>query len=62
MISYWTAYIKAYYPLEFTVANLNNSRDFSSAIKVLRDAVTNEGMKYLPVDPDESTENWSVLS
>jgi len=60
MISYWTAYFKAYHPLEFAVANLNNARDTDSAIKILRDMVKNEGIEYCAVDPDESDVYWSV--
>jgi DNA polymerase III alpha subunit len=60
LISYWTAYMKAHYPLEFAIANLNNARDDDSAIKLLRDFVTNEGYEYVAVDPDTSEINWSV--
>lgn len=60
MISYWTAYAKAHYPLEFTIANLNNSRSDESAVKILRDAVKNEGIEYTALDPDESDIKWTV--
>jgi DNA polymerase III alpha subunit len=60
MISFWCAWMKAHYPLEFLVANLNNSRDTKSAIKILRDGVKNEGIEYVPIDPDESEIKWSV--
>jgi DNA polymerase III alpha subunit len=59
-ISYWCAYMKHHYPLEFYVANLRHSKNLDSAIKLLRDAEQNEGIGYLPVDADESEIDWSV--
>jgi len=60
-ISYWCAYMKAHFPLEFTAANLRHAKDNKSAIRILRDAVENEGIEYLPIDPDTSDINWSVV-
>jgi DNA polymerase III alpha subunit len=59
-ISYWCAYMKAHFPLEFTVAALNHTRDPSSAIKILRDATVVDGLEYVAVDPDESDVKWTV--
>ena len=59
-ISYWCAYMKANHPLEFFVANLRNSKSESATIKILRDAYENEGIDYIPVDPDTSEMDWSV--
>ncbi len=59
-ISYWTAWCKAYHPLEFTIANLNNARDEKSAVKILRDAVKYDGVEYVAIDPVESQEHWTV--
>ena len=61
MISYWTAYFKAHYPLEFAIASLNNARDDDHAIKLLRDMIKHEGMEYLPVDPEKSGKYWEVI-
>lgn len=61
IVSYWTAYFKANYPLEFAVASLNNARDDSHAVKLLRDMVRHEGMEYLPVDTKRSGLVWSVI-
>ena len=59
--SYWCAYMKANHPREFTVANLNNPKsEGNSALKILRDAVENNGLEYLPVCPDYSQVKWSV--
>lgn len=60
LISYWTAWAKAHYPLEFTVANLRHSKTNESALRILRDAVKNEGYDYEPYDPDLSEITWSV--
>lgn len=60
LISYWCAYMKANHPLEFTVANLNHERNKESALRILRDAYENEGIEYVPVDPDESDIKWTV--
>jgi DNA polymerase III alpha subunit len=62
LISYWTAYFKAHYPLEFAIASLNNARDDDHAIKLLRDLVKNEGMEYDPVNPEQSDVHWSVIN
>lgn len=59
-ISYWCAYMKANYPLEFTVANLRHSKSEDATLKILRDAFENEGIEYVPVDSDESELDWSV--
>jgi len=60
LISYICAYLKAHYPLEFTVACLNHSKSDRSALKILRDAVENDGVKYKYFDPKYSIEEWSV--
>ena len=60
MISYWTAYCKAHYPLEFAAANLNNAKDDETAVKILRDFVVNDGIDYTPIDPDVSDINWTI--
>jgi len=60
MISYWTAYCKAHHPLEFAAANLNHAKDNDNAIKLLRDLVNNDGIDYIPVDPDVSDVKWSI--
>jgi DNA polymerase III alpha subunit len=61
LVSYWTAYFKANYPLEFAVASLNNAKDSDTAIKLLRDMVQNEGIEYDPVNTQRSGLTWSVI-
>lgn len=60
LVSYWTAWCKANYPMEFAVGSLNHSANTDSAIKLLRDLINNEGMEYVAVDPDLSEMNWST--
>jgi DNA polymerase III alpha subunit len=62
LISYWTAYMKAHYPLEFAVANLNHAKSDDAALKILRDVVENQKMKYVAVDKDHSLKKWSVTN
>ncbi len=59
VISYWTAYLKAHHPLEFSAANLRNAKDEDSAVELLREMVR-EGIEYTPFDIDLSEENWCV--
>lgn len=59
-ISYWCAYMKANHPLEFFAANLRHSKSKHSSIRILRDALENEGIEYTPVDPDHSQLDWTV--
>lgn len=60
LISYWTAYLKAYWPLEFAVAALNNVKDDAHGVKLLRDLVKNEDVTYEPINAELSQLNWSV--
>lgn len=60
LISYICAYLKAHYPLEFLVANLNNSKNEKSALKILRDSVENDGVEYKYFSPKHSEVNWCV--
>lgn len=60
LISYWCAYMKAHHPLEYTLANLRHTSSDDACLKIIRDAYENDGIKYLPVDPDESDVDWSI--
>ncbi|MCK5016017.1 MAG: DNA polymerase III subunit alpha, partial [Candidatus Peribacteraceae bacterium] len=60
MISYWTAWAKAQDPLNFAVACMNHTSDSWTAIRLLREMVEFDGLEYEPVDPDNSSEGWSV--
>lgn len=59
VISYWCAYLKANYPLEFAAANLRNAKEEDSAVLLLRE-MTREGIEFVPFDLEHSEINWSV--
>lgn len=59
VISYWCAWMKAYYPLEYAAACLRNTKDDQSAVAILRE-MQEEGISYVPFDIDRSALNWSV--
>lgn len=59
VISYWTAYLKAHFQLEFAASNLRNAKDEDSAVELLREMVR-EGIEYVAFDIDKSVLNWSV--
>lgn len=60
LISYLCAYMKGHHPLEFTVSCLNHAKADSSAVKILRDAVENDGVEYSYFDLMKSDKEWSV--
>lgn len=60
LISYWTAWFKANYPLQFSVASLNNASDSDHVVKLLRDMVKYDNIEYVPVIPEISGPDWSV--
>lgn len=61
LISYWCAYLKAHFPLEFAAATLRHTKDDNQTISVLRE-LTQEGIDYVSFDPRYSVENWSVVN
>lgn len=61
LISYLCGYLKAHYPMEFLVASLMHSKNERSALKILRDTVENDGIKYVFFDHNKSAVDWSVL-
>lgn len=60
MISYWCAYCKVKYPLNFLAANLNNAKDESHALKMLRKYVRDHELDYVTVDADKSLVGWTI--
>jgi DNA polymerase III alpha subunit len=60
VLSYWTAYLKAHYPLEFAAASLRNAKDDDQALLLLREMVT-EGLPYKPFDPLVARETWAAI-
>lgn len=59
VVSYWTAWLKAHYPLYFMAATLNHLKDKDSALALLREFCA-EGYSYTYFDPRKSLEQWSV--
>ena len=61
MISYWCAYCKVNYPLNFLAANMNNSKDSGHGLRMLRKyKELHPEFKYVPVDPDTSGIGWEI--
>lgn len=61
LISYWCCVLKSQFPLEFAAAALRREADADKQIKLLRE-LANEGIKYSPIDPENSTEKWEVAN
>lgn len=59
IISYWTAWLKRYHPLEFACAQLRHAPDDDSAIALLQELGA-EGYQYVPLDLSISDANWSI--
>lgn len=59
LISYWCAWFKAHYPLEFSVACLRNPKDDKQCISLLRE-LTEQGFEYETFNFDLSEVDWSV--
>jgi DNA-directed DNA polymerase III PolC len=59
VITYWTCWLKAHYPLEFTAASLTSTKSKEKQIEFLRE-ISSEGVGYVPFDIDLSTDVWNV--
>ena len=59
IIGYWCCWFKAHYPLEFAAATLDAESDPDKQLDMLRE-LDSEGVKYIPLDPDHSTDKWVV--
>lgn len=57
LISYWCCVLKAHHPVEFAAASLTHERDSDKQLKLLREIVR-EGVEYVPVDAELSTDKW----
>lgn len=63
LLSYWTAWLKAYHPLQFAVANLRHAKDEDGAMRMLRETTReNPDIRYTPVDPLRSTARWEFAA
>ena len=61
IISYWCCWLKAHYPAEFAAATLTRESDPDRQLAMLRE-MTAEGISYVPIDPNLSTDKWTVRS
>lgn len=59
LVSYYCCWLKAHYPVEFSAATLSHTDNFDSQLKLLRELAL-EGVGYIPLDPLQSSLNWSV--
>ena len=59
LISYWCCWMKAHYPFEFAAATLSHEDDPSRQIQLLREMKV-EGIDYVPVDKELSTDKWTA--
>lgn len=59
VVSYWSCWLKAHYPLEFAAASLTSMKDHEKQIQLLKE-LQSEGFDYIPADKDISTDKWAV--
>lgn len=59
IVSYWCCWLKAHHPVEFAAATLDAEKLPSKQIAILRE-LAREGVAYVAVDPDHSTDRWSI--
>lgn len=59
VISYWCCWLKAHYPMEFAAATLSHQKEPADQIQLLRE-MASEGIDYIPVDIERSTDKWTV--
>lgn len=59
IVSYWCCWLKAHHPVEFAAATLDAESEPSRQIKLLRE-IADEGVDYVPFDPEHSTDRWSI--
>lgn len=59
LISYYCCWAKAHHPYEFAAASLTHIDKPESKILMLRE-LHDEGIKYLPVSAEHSTDRWEV--
>lgn len=59
IVSYWCCWLKAHHPVEFAAATLDAEKVPARQIAILRE-LFDEGVDYVPVDPEHSTDRWSI--
>lgn len=58
-MTYYCAWLKAFYPVEYAAASLDAEDVAEKQIKLLRELAV-EGIKYIPIDPEISVDRWTV--
>jgi DNA-directed DNA polymerase III PolC len=61
MVSYWSCWLKARHPVEYAAAALDAEPEPAGQIVLLRE-LAREGVGYVAVDPERSTDRWEVVS
>ncbi|MCI1636155.1 DNA polymerase III subunit alpha [Bifidobacterium sp.] len=61
MISYWTAYLKTHYPVEFMAALLQNERTNKDKTALYLGEARRMGIQVLPPDVNESVSEYSAV-
>jgi DNA polymerase-3 subunit alpha len=61
LVSYWTAYLKANYPVEFMAATLSSVGDKTDKIKIMINECRRMGITVLPPDVNESMVRFTVV-
>ena len=59
LVSYWCAYLKSHYPVDYAVSHLSRTESDDHVLRALRELIK-EGIKLVPFDPHISQESWSV--
>ncbi len=59
-VSYWCCWLKAHYPVEFAAATLDAESDPMKQLQLLRE-LASEGIGYVPIDPEHSTDKWEPI-
>lgn len=59
IVTYWSCYFKAYYPLEYAAASLSHRDKKESQVELLKEMAA-EGVGYLPYDAELSSDRWRV--
>ncbi len=59
LVTYWACWLKAHHPVEFAAASLDAEGDAAKQIVLLRE-LRAEGVDYVPIDPERSTERWEI--
>lgn len=59
LMSYYSFYLKANHGLEFAAASLSFEDDSEKQLLMLRE-LAREGIRYVPVDAEQSTDKWRV--